>query len=327
MKLILRDVTTGYALGKKGNKEISKTLSITAVAGNFVVLVGPNGSGKSTLFRTIAGLQKPLSGEISIENKHDYLEKNIALVLTNQAIETELTGEEVVSLGRSAHTNWWGTLSKTDSEKIAWAMEMCNTIKFANIKLSDMSDGERQRIFIARALAQDTPIILLDEPTAHLDLPGRIEIQLLLKDLAEKSNKLILMASHDLDISFQLANSVWLMNKAGELKEGIPEDLIISGEIEKVFGTDQVSFSSPETLFLVRQKEGIPVKVSGDAFLKNWTERALKRLGYSVSTHSKIGIECSNSSNKNLWTLSLAGKSHETSSIRGVQAILHLTTK
>ena len=243
--LEFKNIQTGYTL--KGNKTIvSKEINTLAQAGDFIAVLGPNGSGKSTLFKSILrnipflGGSCLLNGE-ELSNKKA-LAQQIAVVYTDKAFYSDINVEEFIALGRSPYTNWWGSLAKPDQKAITDAIESTKLQSFVHKQVNQLSDGEKQRVFIARALAQDTPVIILDEPTAHLDLPGRIEIQLLLRKLCQEKRKLVLMSTHDIDLSMQLASKVWLFKPNGDFAEGIAEDLVLNNTIESIFF--QSSFAS-----------------------------------------------------------------------------------
>ena len=225
-------LSIGYTR-KKSKSVIQSALSLTLRAGELVCLIGPNGTGKSTLLRTLAGLQKPISGKILIDQQditsfsaHKKAMK-IALVLTDRVDVENATVHDIVAFGRHPHSNWWGNTDKADEETIAEAIRMVQLENKTDVCFCELSDGERQRVMIAKALAQDTSIIMLDEPTAHLDLPNRVEIMLLLHRLAHKTGKSILLSTHELDLALQAADRIWLMSNEGVV-DGVPEDLVFN---------------------------------------------------------------------------------------------------
>ena len=195
-----------------GARVIQHDLSFTLPDGELVALLGANGCGKSTLLRTIAGLQPSLGGTYSpIAN-----EKTVALVLTESLSVESATVRDVVAMGRYPYTSFLGTLTAADHRIVNEAMEQVGVADLADSFYNDHSDGEKQRILIAKALAQQTPVILLDEPTAHLDLPSRIKTLNLLRDIAHTQNKTILISTHELELAMRAADKVLLMFPKGE---------------------------------------------------------------------------------------------------------------
>lgn len=192
----------GYP-AKGGRKTVADGIHFHLEGGEFICLLGPNGAGKSTLLRTLAAIQPPLSGAVRICGEDTRTlssakkAKSLGLVLTER-VETGLSVRELVSLGRAPYTGWLGWLSPDNKAKVDWAIEATGCKALALRKVHELSDGERQKAMIARALAQETPVILLDEPTAHLDLPNRVGIMRLLKNLAQETGKVILLSTHEL---------------------------------------------------------------------------------------------------------------------------------
>ena len=206
-------------------------------------MLGPNGCGKSTLLRTLAGLQPALSGEYKIQNTASRPEKSVALVLTERLSMDNTTVHDVVAMGRYPHTSFLGGLSEQDEEIIAASLQAVGfDLGALNSTLSPFnahSDGEKQRILIAKALAQQTPIILLDEPTAHLDLPHRILILRLLRQLAHEQGKTVLISTHELDLALALSDRILLMSPAGRgIQLDTPETLKKADAFTSAFGMD-----------------------------------------------------------------------------------------
>lgn len=221
----IHQLSIGYS-----GKVIARDLTAVLPSGSVTALVGSNGCGKSTLLRTIAGLQPSLGG--SITPMPDA--RNLAIVLTDRIDVPALTVTDVVALGRLPHTGLAARLSAADYTAITHAMEMAGITHLATRRIGELSDGERQRAMIARAIAQDTPIILLDEPTAFLDFPSKVETLKLLCRLAHEEGKTILISTHDLEITFQLADRLWLLGH-GCITEGTPDELAADGSIANLF--------------------------------------------------------------------------------------------
>jgi iron complex transport system ATP-binding protein len=245
------DLSIGYHQGKVV-RAIQHHLNLMAVSGELIALIGPNGCGKSTLLRTLAGLQEPLAGSVQLGEidlntlKLTERAKQISLVLTDSVQLGYVTVEQLVAMGRHPYTTLSGKLSKNDEKHIQEALKAVHLDDFGNRLVSELSDGERQRVMIAKALAQDTPLILLDEPTSFLDLPNRVEILLLLRKLAREMQKCILLSTHEIDLAIRLADKLWLMNAGESLKTGTPAELTANGSIQSVFQGESFGFD-PET--------------------------------------------------------------------------------
>ena len=231
----LQDVTLGYE-----DRLLFSHASVGFGWGEFTALIGRNGTGKSTLLRTIAALAKPLAGEIVIEGKplsrmsRAEVASKIAFVSTEEVRVPNLKVEDVVALGRIPYTGWSGRLRSADRKAVSRSLELVGMSAFAHKGISTLSDGERQRVMIARALAQDTPIIVLDEPTAFLDLPNKYEVCLLLRRLAHREKKCIIFSTHELDIAQSLCDTIALIDSPNMHHLPTPE-MITSGYIEKLF--------------------------------------------------------------------------------------------
>jgi iron complex transport system ATP-binding protein len=251
-----KNLSIGYP-NKKENLVIHSNLDITLNKGDFVCLLGNNGIGKSTLIRTLSRMQAPLSGQVLINNKdlkayapHE-LAQQISLVLTESIPQTNLTVYDIVALGRQPYTNWIGTLTAEDQAMVGAAMEQTQITKFAKKRLFELSDGQKQRVMIARALAQNTPIIFLDEPTAHLDIHYKVSILSLLKDICKTLQKSIIIATHEINFATQLANHLWLMFPDTFIS-GTTDSLIKNGSLEKLFKSDLVTFDAISKHFNIK---------------------------------------------------------------------------
>ena len=238
----LHDVTLGY-----GERVLMADANVGFGWGELTALVGRNGTGKSTLLRTIAALARPQKGYITIGGEDSAglsmreVASRIAFVSTEDVRVQNLHVWDVVSLGRAPYTNWVGRLTEEDKTKVRESLRLVGMEAFAESSMDSLSDGERQRVMIARALAQDTPIILLDEPTAFLDLPNKYEICLLLKKLAHKEGKCILFSTHDLSIAIELCDTVAVI-EGGKFHYGTAEMLIEEGVMQRIFNSAQIEF-------------------------------------------------------------------------------------
>ncbi len=210
--------------------------------GQLIALVGANGAGKSTLLKTLGGLKAPQKGEIYLNGRAirkmsaTKIAKEVSLVLTHKEALGAMTVEELVALGRAPYTPWHGQLGREDKDMVAKAIRAVGMEAYRDRQVDRLSDGERQKVMLARALAQDTPIILLDEPTAHLDLSNRIEIFKLLRSLADKFQKSLLVSTHELALAVQESDQLWVIDTERQrLFAGQAEELIQSGTLDRAF--------------------------------------------------------------------------------------------
>lgn len=242
----LNELTVGY-----GQRTLLEKVSTRITSGQLVALLGRNGTGKSTLLRAMMGLEKPQTGEIRLQGKNitslkpEKLARKISFVTTDKVRIANLRCKDVVAMGRAPYTNWIGQLQPEDKTRVDEAMRLVGMSDYAEKTMDQMSDGECQRIMIARALAQDTPVILLDEPTAFLDLPNRYELCLLLQKLAQEEGKCILFSTHDLDIALSLCDSIMLIDNPQLYSLSTPE-MVASGHIERLFRNESVTFDAQE---------------------------------------------------------------------------------
>jgi len=318
------NLTAGYRNGKK-IEPVIRNLNAGLKKGEMVCLVGRNGIGKSTLLRTIAGIQPLLGGQIRINGKpfSSYsipeMAKKISLVLTDRIFAGNLKVEELVSLGRHPYTNWLGTQTASDQEKILWAIDISNIREIRQRAIGELSDGQFQKVLIARALAQDGDIILLDEPTAHLDLPNKISILKLLKDLCDQTGKSILMATHELEFAIQMADKVWMLINEEEMIAGVPEDLILEGSFERLIDQDSVNFNLENGRFSINHEKKWFCQLDGDLPGSFWTANALHRLRWEVTKkETEVRITVYNRTGHYEWDITLPGKSHHLSTMEEV---------
>ena len=255
--LSTENLTIGYST-IKGNLIVSKNINVLLQKGELVGLVGANGIGKSTLLRTITKVQKPLSGSIFIESKnlnqfnHADLAKSLSLVLTEPLASKNLSVLELVALGRQPYTNWIGSLSPLDKNIINRALKQINIKDLKDKKCFELSDGQLQKALLARALAQDTNLIILDEPTTHLDVYHKAFILKLLQKLVRETQKTILFSSHEIDLAIQLCDKLIVMSKDGVIMD-TPCNLIENGAFDALFPKDMIAFDEKTGSFRVQK--------------------------------------------------------------------------
>lgn len=283
----ISQLTTGYRV-LRSEHIVSRDIDLQASSGELIMLMGPNGSGKSTLMQTIAGLIKPLMGEVRISGlpvqniKDRERAKLMSLVLTDKIEHTGLTVWDIATTGRYPYLGRRGKLHQTDVDILHRCLEICRLADMAQRRFSELSDGEKQRVMIARALAQETPLMLLDEPTAHLDLPSRLEVLTMLRQLARDLDKSILVSTHELDLAIQWADAIWLFDRSGGICAGAPEELILSGDIERVFGNERLHFDETTGEFRLITDHQQVVCLSAEGLQYTWAMRALQRMGYAT---------------------------------------------
>jgi iron complex transport system ATP-binding protein len=299
-----KNLSVGYTEGKTQHV-LFESIDLELRAGELICFMGANGIGKSSLIRTLAGLQKPLSKATiagfvpafpSSAHKNgiaapdrDGFEKLISVVLTDRINTVNITVTELVTLGRYPYLDWNIKLSKNDLSVIESAIDATHIRNIADKKLYELSDGQLQMTMIARALAQDTPIILMDEPTAHLDLNNRVEIMNLLRRLSRTSGKAILVATHELDLALQTADLIWLAGTDKKLLSGIPEDLVLNGSFDEIFKFKGFDLKTGKVFHEAWRNKSI--KLVGEGFEYLWTKNALEREGFSLSDTSEQTIE------------------------------------
>ena len=293
--LSIRNLSAGH-----GGKVILSNLNLSLKKGELVCLMGPNGSGKSTLLHTIAQIIPSLSGKIEWNVKGSR-EENLAVVLTDKSFHPDLTAIEMVAMGRYPHLNWLMQMGEEDIKVINSAFSRTRIEHLRNIRNQTMSDGQRQMVMIARALAQSTPILLLDEPTSHLDLNNRVEIMNLFRSLAREEGKTILMATHELDLALQTADRVWLADQSGAIKSGVPEDLVLDGSIDEVFRLKGFTLKTGKVDHQAQPGKRIGLKGEGYSYL--WTKNAVERVGIALEENSNLIIQVTEVNGKILWRL------------------------
>lgn len=277
----------GYKTGK-AVKQVHAGLDFKLRRGELTCLLGANGAGKSTLLRTLAASQPPLGGELDLLDKPvaSYSERErsraIGVVLTDKTQVGGLTVFELAALGRQPHTGFFGRLSRADKAIVSRALHAVGIGDKAGHYMAELSDGERQKVMIAKALVQECPVILLDEPTAFLDVVSRIEIMSLLHRLAVDEGKAILLSTHDIEQALVLSDRLWLLTPEQGLECGVTEDLILAGRMDALFSRQEhIRFDLMHGIYspTVEGRKCVCLKAD-DEILRHWTQNALNRRGY-----------------------------------------------
>jgi iron complex transport system ATP-binding protein len=253
--LDIHNLSIGYT-DKKIQKIVKKDLTFKAYQGEFICLLGKNGVGKSTLLKTLSKVISKLEGNITINNKPlekfdaQSFSKLVSIVLTERLPENNLTVFELVALGRQPHTNWIDKLSHEDLTKVNESLILTNTTHLKDKSIFELSDGQLQKVLISRALAQDTPIIIFDEPTAHLDIHHKIETFLLLKKLSKEAQKTIIISTHEIHWAIELANTIWLMTEQNCYFD-TPQKLKAQNRFQELFESPLVTFDANSNQFKI----------------------------------------------------------------------------
>lgn len=283
------NLDTGYH-SKKDITVITRGVNASLFSGELTCLLGPNGAGKSTLLKTLTAFVPKIKGEIIIEHKplDSYsdaeLSKVIGVVLTEKLSINNMSVEELVGMGRSPYTGFWGHMSENDRRIVAESISLVGIDNLSGRMLQTLSDGERQKVMIAKTLSQETPIIFLDEPTAFLDYPSKVEIMQLLQRLAREKGKTVFLSTHELELALQIADKVWLLDKPHGVAIGTPEDLALNGDMSRYFHREGVVFDRESGLFKISHQIDRTVSLIGEGTRFNMVQKALARQG--------IGIDC-----------------------------------
>jgi iron complex transport system ATP-binding protein len=318
--LSFESLLIGYISGTK-TKILLPPLKASAFQGELIAMIGQNGIGKSTMLRTLTGLQVAIDGTIVINGKSiknysrmDFA-RNIGYISTEPVKVSNMKVYDLVALGRYPHTNWLGKLTGDDHAIIMDVIEKVGMQLFKNNYVAELSDGERQRVMIARVLAQDTDILVMDEPTAFLDIKSKYEIVHLLHDLTKKRGKTIIFSTHDLNIAVSESDKIWLMLRES-FKEGAPEDLIIGGALDELFKDSLVRFNQADGSFTFRNELKGHFNLKGEGIGRLWTEKALNRVGYSISDNNEeLRIEFIKRNGENRWFAVKNDKKREFNSV------------
>ncbi|MEG1563472.1 MAG: ABC transporter ATP-binding protein [Bacteroides sp.] len=293
--LQLENLSIGYP-GKNRTHVVAERISAAIHSGELTCLLGANGIGKSTLLRTLSAFQPKLSGTIRLLGRdlEAYTDKElstvISVVLTEKCDVRNMTAAELIGLGRSPYTGFWGKLRGEDRRIVERSMALVKVEGLAHRMVHTLSDGERQKVMIAKALAQETPVIVLDEPTAFLDFPSKVEMMQLLHRLSRQTEKTIFLSTHDLELALQIADQIWLMDKDNGIILGTPEDLSLNGSLSRFFARKGILFDLETGLFRVDNAATTEVRLVGHGQKYAMVRKALLRNG--ISAHRNAVSDC-----------------------------------
>lgn len=284
VRIRLRGIATGYR-SKTVTKVVSHAFDAELFQGELTCLLGANGAGKSTLLRTLAGFLPSLEGEIHIDGKplSSYSDRQLArivgVVLTERCSIRNMSVYELIAMGRSPYTGFWGSLSQEDRHIIDESIHQVGIVELKERMVHTLSDGERQKVMIAKALAQQTPVIFLDEPTAFLDFPSKVEIMQLLHRLAHEMKKTVFLSTHDLELALQMADKVWLLDREKGVQAGVPEDLALEGRLTGFFHREGIVFDQESGLFRIAPHYTASLHLEGEGTRYAMVRKALARNG------------------------------------------------
>lgn len=285
-------LSIGFRRKGRTDKVLYSGLSFSLNQGEVVALLGANGAGKSTLLRTLSSVQPVLEGSLQLFGKPlgAYRERErsrlIGLVLTERILAGGLTASELVSLGRQPHTGFLGRLNREDERVVAESLSAVGMESKAGSYVAELSDGERQKVMIAKVLAQECPVILLDEPTAFLDVSSRIETMNLLHRIAVDQRKTVLLSTHDLEQALLLSDRLFILSRHG-FRCGVPEDLVFSGELEETFRREGISFDRLSGTFRPTADYDRKAFVQAPSDFLYWTKNLLERNGIGITDESQ----------------------------------------
>jgi iron complex transport system ATP-binding protein len=287
--IVAKNLTLGYS-NRKPKKAVLENLSFQLFENELTCLLGPNGVGKSTLIKAILGQLKPWNGELTLNERNIQnfsnaeLSKALSVVLSEPVLPGNMTVGQLVALGRIPHTGWTGRLDKHDLDLVENALYLTKTEELKEERLSEISDGQRQKAMIARALAQDGKVMVLDEPTAHLDLVNRYQIMHLLRDIATKQQKSILVVTHDLEIALETADRLLLLSNTFPLVSGLPEDLVVFGQLDRLLPGDEFRFNI-EKGKIEQKNPASEIMITGNQVIGFWVRKALDKVGITKLEH------------------------------------------
>jgi iron complex transport system ATP-binding protein len=298
--LKIHNLDIGY---KKASKtyHVQTDLNLSLNEGELICLIGPNGVGKSTLLKTLARIIPELKGEILIQDKNlkslnqrDF-SQNIGVVLTEHIDVPQMKAMDIISMGRYPYTGFWGKLNRGDLAIIETVAKQVGISDLLNRSFDELSDGEKQKVMIAKVLAQETPLMLLDEPTAFLDFPTKSSLLIMLRKLAREQNIGIILSTHDIELALKTADQIWLFPEQKKMIHGIPEDLVLKGDILKVFENADMTFNLSTGHFEKVLYPKRTIFVQGDHLSSFWLKKALLRNDIENSVQSEWMVDCGES--------------------------------
>ncbi len=306
--LALEHLVAGYAVPRQPARRVVGPVDLTLRAGELACLLGPNGAGKSTLLRTLAGMQAPVEGAVRLRGDDVHtlaprdLARQLSVVLTERVTAGLLTVYELVALGRHPYTDWTGRLRDDDHAVVERALRSVGADTLAHRLVAELSDGERQKCMVARALAQEPSVMILDEITAFLDLPRRVEVMRTLARLAHEHSCAILLSTHDLELALHTADTLWVLHE-GRILAGPPEVLVLDGTFEHAFAADGLEFDRHRGAFRSRHRGHGQVTVHGDGLDARWTCSAMERLGFELAPGADRSVTVMVTASGTAWQL------------------------
>ncbi|MGW0519764.1 ATP-binding cassette domain-containing protein [Crossiella sp. NPDC003009] len=331
------DLAVGYR-ARRRSRTVLSGIDLGLRAGELACLLGVNGTGKSTLMRTLAGMQPPLAGSVELTGvpltslSRVERARRLAVVLTTRVQVGNLRGIDLVELGRAPYTGWSGKLSAEDETVVREALRLTGAESLAERLLDELSDGERQRLMVARALAQQPAVLLLDEPTAFLDAPRRAELTAMLRGLGRATDLAVLLSTHDVELALRNADVIWLVLPGGGVVAGAPEDLVLDGVLERAFGGRDHTFDPLAGGFQVRAEVHGTARITGAGaeLAEVWTRRALQRCGYRIDDSAgvvDVEVGCHRTADGHRWKVVTTGGNSEHDRLAGVAEEIRRTPR
>ncbi|MFW5688390.1 MAG: ABC transporter ATP-binding protein [Spirochaetota bacterium] len=284
-ELSARRLSCGYP---HAGRIVLSDLDLELRRGRFLCIIGPNGAGKTTLLRTLAGLLPPVAGDVLLAGtsltamRAGERARRLSVVLTHSESPGFMTVAEFVSLGRHPYTGLLARLSGDDRRVVSEAVEHVGLAGLRDRWMSELSDGERQRAAVARALAQAADVMILDEPTAFLDVAARASVMTTLRRIAHATDRLIITTSHDVELVLRTADVVGVVDGGASVRLGSPEDLVLDGSMERLFADSSLRFDPRSGTFRLPHPSGDPVLLVGEGARAHWTAHAIERIGRPV---------------------------------------------
>ncbi len=301
--LFTKNLTIGYPTGRE-NRILHRALNLSLRKGELNCLLGPNGAGKSTLLKTLAGFTEAIDGEVYImdQPRNNISFRNLShflsVVLTDRIQIPHSRVIDIVSMGRYPYTSILARFGDVDKRIVMQSLKQVEIQHMKYRYFDEISDGEKQKVMIAKALAQDTPVIILDEPTAFLDFPSKIEVMQILLCLAKDTGKSILMSTHDVELALQVADKLWLMDKGKKIRTGAPEDLVLDNSLNHFFEKDYIYFDEHRGTFIMKSNNDMIINTTGAQPYLLWLNKALNRAGFDTSekaeTEKQVKINSKN---------------------------------